>query len=272
MSTNLMTIGSVELEIETIGSGPRLLFLHGEDGLIFARPFLDQLAANHEVIAPHHPSWGKSTRGLHINRVRDIALVYAELIELSDVPVDILGVSFGGWVAAEIAILRPRNLGSVVLVAPTGVRFGGPEERNFVDLYVQDFENLPSVLYSSAARAPSLALCTDDEFLYLAVAQEAMTRYCWVPYMHDPDLPFLLRRIETPCCLISGGADNFVLSEGYFAQYALLVGADGCEHIVLEDVGHRVEEEDPAELAKVAEAFLSSQVFTSATSKESPNV
>ncbi|MGE0136897.1 MAG: alpha/beta fold hydrolase [Ilumatobacteraceae bacterium] len=268
MSTSFTNIGSVQIEIETVGSGPTLLFLHGEDGLMFSRPFIEQLAAEHEVLVPHHPSWGRSTRGAHVNRVQDIALVYAELIESSGVPVDIVGVSFGGWLAAEIAVLRPRNLGSIVLAAPTGVRFGDPQERNFVDLYVQDFDDLPAILYSTAERAPVLASCTDDQFLYLAEAQEAMTRYCWNPYMHNPDLVALLRRIEVPCCLISGADDHFVLRKDYFSRFAALIGPAGCAHVVIDDVGHRLEEEDPAALAKCTETFLAEQAFVIGTNPQ----
>ena len=58
--TRSISVAGVSLELEERGEGPPLLFLHPGEGLQPDRPWLDLLARNHRVIAPHHPGFGDS--------------------------------------------------------------------------------------------------------------------------------------------------------------------------------------------------------------------
>jgi pimeloyl-ACP methyl ester carboxylesterase len=251
-----MTVGDVSLDIAETGEGPPLLFLHGEDGLLFSRPIIEALATSFRVLAPEHPGWGGSTRPPYVTDVRDLAAVYAELIESLEGPVTVVGCSFGGWVAAELAVFARVPLGPVVLVAPTGIKIGDREERDYAGIWIAAMEDLPRILYGRPERAPDLSDRADDDYLYLARAQEATARYCWVPYMHDPKLRHWLRRIVAPTLVISGSADRFALLAGFYATYASLIGPEGAEHRVIDGAGHRIEEEEPAELARLVQEFV----------------
>ena len=56
-----VTVSGVSLEIEETGQGRPILFLHPGEGLQPNRPWLNALARNHRVIAPHHPGFGGSS-------------------------------------------------------------------------------------------------------------------------------------------------------------------------------------------------------------------
>ena len=244
----VVEIAGAVLDTQRQGVGPSLLFLHGEDGLRWSGPAIDALAEVFAVTATHHPAWGASTRPDHVRDIDDLAFIYRELIEQSPEPVILVGCSFGGWLAAEIAVQRPANLAAVVLVAPTGIKLGARDERDFTDIWAANFEDLPGILYSDPAKAPDLTDLSDEDYLELATAQEAVARYCWKPYMYDPKLRHRLRRIEVPTLVISGDADGFSLAPDYYERYAALIG-NGAAFEALGDVGHRVEEEAPQVLA-----------------------
>ena len=59
MSHNVIVSG-VNLKVEEKGQGRPVLFLHPGEGLQADRPWLDALAEDHRVIAPHHPGFGGS--------------------------------------------------------------------------------------------------------------------------------------------------------------------------------------------------------------------
>ena len=95
MST--ITVSGVVLDIEERGQGRPLLFLHPGEGLQPNRPWIDQLARSHRVIAPNHPGFGGSELPDWFGTVDDIAYLYLDLIEaLKLTNVLLVGACFGG--------------------------------------------------------------------------------------------------------------------------------------------------------------------------------
>lgn len=250
------TVGDVQLEVREQGAGAPLLFLHGEDGLRWSGPVLDELAVDFAVMAPAHPAWGASSRPWHVKEVRDLALVYLELLEELQEPVTVVGCSFGAWLAAELAVLRPAMLAGLVLVAPIGVKLGTRDERDFVDIYAAGFAELPGIFYGDPASAPDLSSLDDAAYLDLARSQEATARYCWSPYMHNPRLRHWLRRIAVPTTVVGGEQDNFVLRSQYYKEYGALIGPEGADVRTVPGAGHRLEEERPDEVARIARELV----------------
>jgi pimeloyl-ACP methyl ester carboxylesterase len=246
--------GAVELEVCRLGAGPPVLFLHGENGLLFCRPFLERLAERCSVIAPSHPAWGHSVRPAHVTSIDDIAYVYLDyldaLVAATGSPVVVAGASIGAWIAAEMATKSTAGMAALVLAAPIGVKFGTREERAFIDLYAVAPEEARAGLYGDLASAPDLASLDDDGFLQLAVNEEAVIRFGWEPYLHNPKLRHRLHRIDAPTVVVAGGADRFVLEPDYAGALASLIGANASTRTI-PDAGHRLEEEAPDALAAV---------------------
>jgi pimeloyl-ACP methyl ester carboxylesterase len=252
-------IGGADLEVRRLGAGPPLLFLHGEAGLLFAGPVLARLAEHFEVVAPTHPGWAGSTSPAHVKSLDDIAYLYLDLLEAIGSPVSLVGVSIGGWLAAEMATKSTEWLTSVVFVAPLGVKLGGPMERTFVDLYATSPEVIRECLYGDTGRAPDRATLSDDDFVALATAEEAVARYGWEPYLHNPKLRYRLARIKKPALVIAGSDDRFVVAPDYYRSFAGFIGS-GTEVAVMDGGGHRLEEELPDELARGVVAFCRQHV------------
>jgi pimeloyl-ACP methyl ester carboxylesterase len=248
-------------EISTYGEhGPPVLLLHGQDGFVFNRPFVDALAADHVVYAPSHPGWSED-RPKSIRTLDDVAYHYLDLLDDMDEPVILIGTSMGGWLAAEIATKCRHGIRACVLISPLGIKTTQPEERTFVDMFAVSPEMLERSLYSDVYKAPVMASLTHEEYLQLSYAQEAVVRFGWNPYLYNPALRDRLHRIGVPTAIIAGADDNFVLDKAYFQEFARLIGPD--THLTfVPGAGHRVEEESPVGVHAAITEFLATKAVT----------
>src|SRR4051812_37418515 len=95
-----------DLGLETLqgGSGPPILLLHGTTSLNAEAPFLSILAEHAEIIAPTHPGFGNSARPPEFDTLYDLVHLYLDVLDaLPHERVTLVGLSFGGWIAAEVA-------------------------------------------------------------------------------------------------------------------------------------------------------------------------
>jgi len=80
-----------------------------------------------------HPGFGRTARLDWITSVRDLASFYQRIVrEQKLAPIDVIGFSLGGWIAAEMAVNNPAHFRRMVLVAPFGIR---PPRGEIFDLY-----------------------------------------------------------------------------------------------------------------------------------------
>src|SRR5438128_2368412 len=100
------------------GAGRPLLILHEELGHPGWLDWHAELARTHTVLIPLHPGFGKSPSVDWIWNIRDLACFYSRLIrEQRLTPVDVIGFSMGGWIAAEMAVQDAKQFRHMVLVA-----------------------------------------------------------------------------------------------------------------------------------------------------------
>ena len=86
------------------------------------------------LLIPLHPGFGATERAEWIMNIRDMAGFYARYLkEQKLAPIDVIGFSLGGWIAAEMAANNPSQFRKMVLVAPEGIR--PPEGQG----YIMDF-------------------------------------------------------------------------------------------------------------------------------------
>jgi pimeloyl-ACP methyl ester carboxylesterase len=205
-------LGGIAIETVIAGTGPPLLFLHGGDYVAQNRPFLDRLARRFRVIAPRHPGFGTTPRPAWFRTVHDIAYLYLDLIDRLDLKDTLLvGSSFGGWIALELAVRSQARLGRLVLIDSLGVKSGGREERDIADIYALPAEEVLRRLFVEPARSvPDYATLGDGDLLAIARDREATALYGWKPYMHDPALLHWLHRITSPTLVLWGDKDGIV--------------------------------------------------------------
>lgn len=117
--------GRLRLRISREGSGEPLLLVMGLGGGIdMWRPLIDSLVGV-DTIAVDGPGVGESTTPARPLSMVELAEVYARLVRALDLDsVSVLGFSFGGAVAQQLAISSPQLVRNLVL-AGTGPGLGG---------------------------------------------------------------------------------------------------------------------------------------------------
>ena len=116
--------GRIETEVEIAGHGPPLVYLHGPWGLAPDRAFIARLAESHTVHAPKFPgtSKGDTEAAHHLDDWHDLLVCYGELFDTLGLETpSLVGHSFGGLLAAEIAALAPKSVRRLVLIDPVGL-------------------------------------------------------------------------------------------------------------------------------------------------------
>lgn len=248
-----IAIGETTVEALIAGSGRPLLFLHGLDYFAQHRSFLDRLATQFRVIAPRHPGFGASPRPPWMRTVGDIAYLYLDLFDrlaLDDVL--LVGASFGGWVAMELAVRSTAHLGGLVLIDTLGVKFGGRDEVEIADIYALPADEVVRRAFADPAKAPNYDAMSDAEVVEVARDREAGVLYGWRPFMHDPSLRHWLHRIKVPALVVWGEEDRIVapaygahlVQKFQFGRFVPIAGA-----------GHYPQVEQAEQVATTIEGF-----------------
>ena len=115
--------GDVTMQVAVAGSGDPLLFLHSAGGLKWDG-FLDALAERYTVYAPYFPGTHASDpQGIEqVENLWDAVLAYDDLVEgLGITGVRVVGHSFGGMLAIELAAQRPKDVAKLVAISPVGL-------------------------------------------------------------------------------------------------------------------------------------------------------
>lgn len=250
-------IDGVRVDIERHGAGRPLLFLHSVDGVDADAAWFQDLARDHEVIAPWHPGFGHSELPASFRSVSDLAFFYLELIRELDLrDVVLVGSSFGGWLAAEIAIRSVASIGRLVLVDPLGIKTGGREDRDIADMFAIPQSELSRLAYSDPARRRrDYSTMDEHRLLGLARSREAYTYFGWKPYMHNPGLRRWLRRIRVPALVVWGAQDGIVTTD-YGRAYASEI--PGARFEVIDDAGHYPHVEQPQRFTELVRSFVGS--------------
>jgi pimeloyl-ACP methyl ester carboxylesterase len=120
MPTERIAISGIDLEVLRHGAGTPLLLLHGMETVRPEARFLDLLGREFEIIAPSSPGFGNTKRPPDFDTVYDLVRLYLALID--ELPYDrlvLMGLSFGGWLAAEVAVASSHKLAKLILVDPS---------------------------------------------------------------------------------------------------------------------------------------------------------
>jgi pimeloyl-ACP methyl ester carboxylesterase len=247
-------IGEHAVEAFVAGEGPPLLFLHGGDYVAQNEPFLRTLAERFRVTAPRHPGFGKSARPDGFRTVHDLAYLYLDWLDQEDArEVTLVGSSFGGWIALEMAVRSIERIGRLVLIDAVGVKFGGREERDIADVYALPEDEVRRRTFFDPVRAvPDYAGLSDAEAEAIARDRAATALYGWRPYMHDPGLRQWLHRVRAPALVLWGEADGIVGPDYGEKLRQSLPQARFCR---IAQAGHYPQIERPAEVAGAVEAF-----------------
>lgn len=250
-----LAVGDVALDVVRRGGGPPVVLLHGLEPVPPGAPFLERLAAHAHVVAPTHPGFGHAPRPDGFDTVYDLVHLYLDLLEsLPFEAVTLVGLSFGGWLAAEIAAARAPRVRRLVLVDAVGIKVSDRETPDIFDVFNRAPAEVRRRRWHDPERwAPDFDAMEDEAIVAHARSREALCLYAWHPYLYNPQLARWLRRIGVPTLVLWGASDGIV-SPAYGRAYAGLI--PGARFELVEAAGHHPEIEQAATVAERVLAFL----------------
>jgi pimeloyl-ACP methyl ester carboxylesterase len=253
----MVQVAGVTLALLKGGSGSPLLILHDELGQPGWLRYHAALAPQHTLYMPLHPGFGK-TAGLEwILHVRDLAGWYLDALdELGIGRLPVIGLGLGGWLAASMASMCPHQFDKLVIVSAPGIK---PPEGEIFDMFLVVAKQYITASFldpDNTAEYQQLygANPTPEQAETWEVAREMASRLTWRPYMHDPSLPHLLRRLRhLPSLIIWGRQDAIVPLSAAQAYQAAIPGS---RLEVLERCGHHPEIEQTDAFVRLVQEFL----------------
>jgi pimeloyl-ACP methyl ester carboxylesterase len=250
-------VAGIAMHVTRAGSGEPVVVLHHDIGSPERLPFYDALAQHFTVLLPSHPGYDRSARPGWMRSVRDVAVVYQWLLaqgELTREPgrVSLLGLGFGGWIAAEMATMAPRQFRRLVLVGAMGIK---PERGEIADQALVSYIDYVRLGFADqgafdriyGAEPPTSTLEQWD------LNREMTFRIAWKPYMYNPTLPHLLGGVVAPALVVWGQQDRIVPLE-CGERYVKSLAQARLE--IMEGAGHFVEMEKPDALASLVTRFV----------------
>jgi len=251
--------GKIETEIEVRGDGPPLVFLHGPWGVRGDCEFLDRMAALHRVYAPRHPgtSSGDPDAIHRLDELWDLVVYYGELLDRLGLEAPaLLGHSFGGMVACEIAATMLQRVSKLVLIDPLGL---WRDDRPVKNWMIMPEDQLRPALFAEpdgkAARRffelPDESDARVEVQASLIWSQACTGKFVWpIP---DRGLKKRIHRIAAPTLIIWGTGDGIV-SPDYAQDFAQRIANARIE--LIGDAGHLPHLEHPNRAAQLVSRFL----------------
>ena len=245
--------GRFKIRVLTGGEGDPVLFLHGAGGL-FWDPVVDAVAAGHRVVAPEHPGAGDSQGLEHVEDLWDLVLYYNELLDRLDLPrVSLLGHSFGGMVAAEIAATNPERIDKLALIAPIGLWL---DEHPVPDISGMPAARIPELVLADphgplAALLPAPDPTNPESLFKAAMTMASILQFIWP--LPDKGLHKRLYRVKAPTLIVWGAQDRLV-DPAYGDEFVNAIADARLE--VIDGAGHLPQLEQYERTAAVVTGFL----------------
>jgi pimeloyl-ACP methyl ester carboxylesterase len=241
-TVDLAGVGPVELAVADYGSGQPFLLLHGGAGPQSVTGFAERFAAAHDVrvLVPTHPGFGGTARPEALNSVGGLAALYVALLDqlgLRDVTV--IGNSIGGWITAEIALVKSPRVSGIVLIDAVGIEVPGHQVADFFSLTMDQvfqlsFHNPEPFRVDPATLPPAAQAIATGNRTAIGVYAGAG--------MNDPTLAGRLGSVEIPALVLWGDSDGIV-DASYGRAYAAAIPA--ARFRLLPDTGHSPQLETP---------------------------
>ena len=251
-STSVIAVRGCRIRLMRGGAGSPLVVLHGAAGANFL-PFMQTLAQKFDVIAPEHPGFGESDTPDWLDTIHDLAYFYLDFLdELQLSGVHLIGLSLGGWIAAELAVRSTARLASLTLAGAAGLYVDGVEQ---MDPFLRTEEQrLRDFFYDPGKAQDIIARALRPELEDVALKNRTtVARLTWQPRAHDPHLAKWLHRIDAPTLLIWGEHDRMFPVEHARAYQELIPGA---KLVIVPQCGHVPQVEQPEIFVAEVENFI----------------
>jgi len=238
MNTTTYALGSLDITVSDWEGDRAFLLLHGGGGPLTMAGFAQLLSQREgaRVLLPTHPGFAGTPRPDELVSTRALAAAYVALLESLDLTgVTLVGNSFGGWLAAEIALLGSDRVTGLVIVNAVGIDVPGHPPTSVAGLSAIELAELsfhdPSLSPAARGDAPK-----PDIGALIAYAG---------PTMSDPTLLERLASIAVPTRVLWGESDGIVDVDFGRAFAAAIPGAS---FTLVPRAGHLPQVETPEQL------------------------
>lgn len=266
MTAGFVELDSARLYYEQTGAGPDVIFIHGAflDRTSW-EPQIKAFSSDYRVTCYDVRGHGKTEAGeIQFSDSHDLKILMDSLeIEKAH----LVGLSMGGGIALDYASQYPDRIGGLILVGP-GIG-GGTWDSELYTAYVQeltphlqaeDFEEINATMLKYWSIGPDRdEVSVDQAFLDTMRSLMDRNRQRW--YLNglvqrlDPPVMEVADQIGNPILIINGTADlpDIHTNSATFAERAPNVSIEE-----VEDAGHIVNLEKPAQFNELAQKFLGS--------------
>lgn len=248
-----LELPSGRISVMRSGRGADLVFLHGAGGAGTWTEFHTRLSTRFTVTFPDHPGFGGSDELPDVEAMDDLVYHYLDVFDRLrlDNPV-LVGTSFGGWIAAELAVHSPERFARLVLLAPVGLRIPGEPITDIFRLPLEERARL--VYYDEAVAQSRLPAEPDIDFVVQRYRDDtALARFGWSPLLADPKLERRLPRISAATLVVAAGEDR-LLPRAHCERYADAI--PNARLSVIDQCGHSMLTERPDAAAAAVLDFL----------------
>ncbi len=252
--------GALDMTVNIAGRGEPLVFLHSAGGFYWD-DFLDRLANDYTVYAPYFPGTapGKPNEIDHVDNLWDVVLAYDDLLDALDLDRSrLVGHSFGGLLAAELAAQRRAGVEKLVLIAPIGLwREDSPYTvANWCTLGPDEIMDVLFHRKDEPRVQKRMALPDDEHAAALAQVHFIWTLGCtgkviWpIP---DKGLGKRIHRVSAPSLVVWGENDRLI-PPAYAAEFGRRLPR--AEVFMIPECGHEPPLEQTDVLCERVSAFL----------------
>ena len=247
-----ITLCGASVVVKRAGTGAPMLMLHGSGGSPRFLPGMQGLSRKFDVIVPMAPGFGGSPAPAWLESIADLANFYLEFLDALDLrKVHLVGLSLGGWVAAELAVRNASRLASLTLMAAPGIAVPGIAP---FDPSLHSEEQAVRNTYFDAKLADEAiarVLGPGTETVRLA-NQRIVAKLTGEKRYHDPQLQRWLHRIRIPT-LILWGENDLLFPPAYGEAWHKAI--PGSRLVVLPRCGHLPIQEQPDEFVSLVGEF-----------------
>ena len=249
----------IETEVLILGSGPPLVFLHGPWGLRSDLDFLNQFAGTFTVYAPKHPgtSDGDSEAVHQVDDWLDLVVYYGELLDRLKLNTTVLvGHSFGGLLACEIAAAMPERVSRLALIDPVGLWRDDLPVKNWMIMSNADLRNALFAAPTGEVAEKFFGLPTEntariDAQVGFIWSQACTGKFVWpIP---DKGLKKRIHRIVMPTLIVWGQADG-VIAPAYAEEFGRRIV--NSRVAMIQAAGHLPHLEQPHDVVRLVREFL----------------
>lgn len=249
-----IVVSGATVRLYRAGKGTPLLFLHDPFCPTWL-PVHDQLAAQYEVLLPILPGFAGSEQSFEQFEIpEDLLFHHLDLCEALGLEHPVLaGASFGGWLAAELAVRYGASLKSLILIDAPGLRV---PEAPTADVFGLDTTALRRAVFADPNADLALEILPEtpqaDAIVSTLLARRMLARFAW-QFPDNPRLCRNLERIKLPTLILWGERDG-VVPPAHGRMYCEKIA--GAKLVTLPATGHLPHVELAVRCAEIISDFL----------------